>query len=374
MNRVKCSMEYLKRFFSNKKYVRRLTIGFLAVVFLIIAYLVISLILFYNREIKSPNEVPLIYEFGPNTVRFAFDEEASTADISEQFLSYGVSYGIDVSEWQGEIDWERVRATGISFAMIRCGFRQTHGSDVIEDAVFKKNIERATAAGLRVGVYFFGTAKTKEEAIEEAEFTINLIKDYNITYPVVYDIESFNTGRLQNVSYSTISDNVLAFTETVGSYGYETMVYSYHNALSYMLDTGKFEGKLIWLAHFADRTNYKGNYNMWQYTSTGRVDGIKGNVDLNVSYFNYVDSEDQIVADPRLVSVPEQEFINVNEAVKTIRTATMRTGPSSDIPNRLGTIPRGTELIRLGLSDNFSICVYNGRTVYISNNDLVLVN
>ena len=82
---------------------------------------------------------------------------------------------------------------------------------------------------------------------------------------------------------STITDNVLAFTETVGSYGYETMVYSYKDALSYYLDMGKLEGKLIWLAHWVNKTDYKGTYHMWQYSDAGRVDGIKTNVDLNIS-------------------------------------------------------------------------------------------
>ncbi len=364
-------MEFIKSFFSNKKYVRRLTIGFLAVVFSIIAFLCVKLIWLYKTEV-NPDGVELIYEFGPNTVPFYFDE-SQTQDISEQFLSYGISYGVDVSEWQGGINWEKVRATGISFAMIRCGFRQTHGNEVIEDAMFKENIEGALAAGLRVGVYFFGTARNEKEALEEAEFTINLIKDYDLSYPVVYDIESFGEGRLKNVSYSSITDNILTFTETVGSYGYETMVYSYHNAFSYMLDTGKLDGKLIWLAHWVDKTDYKGNYNMWQYTSTGRVDGILTNVDLNVSYFTYVDEESQIVKNPNYVEVPSVSLTQVDEKVKTARATMMRSSPSNEVPNRLGSIPRGTSLVRKGVSEKFSLVVYNGRSVYVANSDLIVV-
>lgn len=365
-------MKFIKNFFENEKYVHRSLIALLVVVFFIISFFIVKLIIMYNTQIKDSNDIPLYYEFGPNTVKYNFDEMI-TDDISEQFLSYGISYGIDVSEWQGSIDWEKVKATGISFAMIRCGFRQTHGSEVIEDGQFRENMEGAIAAGLRVGVYFFGTAKNEKEALEEAEFTIDLIKDYNLSYPVVYDIESFNTGRLQNVSYSTITDNVLIFTETVGSYGYETMVYSYHNALSYMMDTGKFDGKLIWLAHYTDKTNYKGNYNMWQYTNTGRVDGIKTNVDLNVSYFSYVDSEDQIVENPRYVKPPEVEFTIVDEKVRTLRTTTMRASPTIDMPNRLGTIKRGTELYRSGISEKYSIVNYNGRSVYVLNQDITVI-
>lgn len=363
-------MEFIKSFFSNKKNVQRVTIVFLLVVFAIIAFLCVKLVLFYTREIK-PKDVDLIYEFGPNTVPLYFDE-GITLDIKEQFLSYGVSYGVDVSEWQGAIDWEKVRATGISFAMIRCGFRQTHGSEVIEDGMFRANIEGAVKAGLRVGVYFFGTARNEKEALEEAEFTINLIKDYKLSYPVVYDIESFNEGRLERVNYSTITDNILTFTETIGSYGYETMIYSYHNAFSYMLDTGKLDGKLIWLAHWADKTDYKGNYHMWQYTSAGRVDGILTNVDLNISYFTYVDREDRIVKNPNYVSSPEISFKPIEEDVKTIRNATMRTSPTNELPNRLGVIPKNTNLKRIGIADEYSIVVYNGKSVYVLNSDLAL--
>lgn len=366
-------MSFIIDFFSDRKHIRYAIIAFLIVVFIIIIFFCVNLYILYRDQIRDPNQVKLYYEFGPNTIELAPYDRKDDTDISEQFLSYEVSYGVDVSEWQGVIDWERVRETGISFAMIRCGFRQTHGNDVIEDAKFRMNMEGAIEAGLKVGVYFFGTAKNEQEAREEAEFTVNLIKDYNLTYPVVYDTESFNTGRLENVSYSTITDNVLTFTETVGSYGYETMVYSYHNAFSYMLDTGKFDGKLIWLAHFADNANYRGNYNMWQYTSIGRVDGINTNVDLNVSYFTYVDTEDQIVANPSYVKAPEVNFTTVEERVKTKRETTMRTSPTTDIPNKFGTIKRGEELIRTGISEKFSLVTYNGRTVYVLNSDLNLV-
>ncbi|HBA37598.1 MAG TPA: hypothetical protein DCY94_02645 [Firmicutes bacterium] len=337
--------------------------------FVSIAYLTVNLFLYYNKSIKN-NGVPLYYDFKPNTIKYTFDPDIVNDDISEQFLSYGISYGVDVSEWQGNIDWQKVRATGISFAIIRCGFRQTHGSEVKEDANFKENIEGAIAAGLKVGVYFFGTAKNEAEAIEEAEFTVNLIKDYNLTYPVAYDTESFNTGRLEGVSYSTITDNVLTFTETVASYGYETMVYSYHNALTYILEMGKLEGKLIWLAHFTDKTNYKGNYNIWQYTSTGKVDGIKTNVDLNLSYFTYVDNEDDIVPNPNYVYAPEVAMAPVEDRVRTKRNSTIRTSPTTSIPNKLGTIPRGKVLYRKELGENFSLVEYEGKSVYVANDDI----
>ena len=232
-------MNFIKRILSNKKLVRIITITFMTIILLLIGFLTVNLFIFYNKNIKKSSDGDLLYyNFKPNTIALSKNAvDYSNVDISEQFLSYGISYGIDVSEWQGDINWDKVKKTGISFAMIRCGYRQIVGNNYYEDAKFKQNIEGAINAGLSVGVYFYGTAKNEQEALEEAEFTVNLIKDYNITYPVVYDAEVFNRGRLANVSYSTITDNILTFTETVGSYGYETMVYSYYDAFMNMLVT-----------------------------------------------------------------------------------------------------------------------------------------
>lgn len=359
----------------NEKYVKRITIGFITFVICITSFLVFNAFKMYHTTIKPMNEAKMIYEFKPNTIKYqAFNNPDESDDISEQFLSYGVSYGVDVSEWQGHIDWEKVRATGISFAMIRCGFRQTEGSEIHEDATFRENIEEATKAGLKVGVYFFGTAKNQQEALEEAEFTVNLIKDYHLTYPVVYDIETFNKGRLRNVSSSAITDNVLMFTETVSSYGYETMVYSYKDALTSYLDMGKLEGKLVWLAHWVGATDYKGDYHMWQYSDSGRVDGIKTNVDLNISYFTYVDSEEEIVEGPSKSEFVDAEFIPVAEEIKTNKNAIIRTSPTTSIPNKLGTVKRNTVLTRTGVGDTYSRVIYNGKTVYILNKNIRSLN
>lgn len=357
----------IDKIISSEKAQKTIIYSFLGIVLLIVFFLTISLVDYYQINVKNQKETQLLYVFEPNTIRYNYETSNINADISEQLLSYGISYGIDVSEWQGNIDWEKVANTGINFAIIRCGFRETVGSEIKEDAAFRKNIEDATRAGLKVGVYFFGTAKNEEEALEEANFTINLIKDYNLTYPVVYDIESFNEGRLRNVSYSTLTDNILTFTETVGSYGYETMVYSYKNAFTYMLDTGKLDGKLIWLAHYVDETDYKGNYDMWQYTSKGRVDGISGNVDLNISYFKYVDNESLIVENPNYKKAPEIIFEAVNEEVITKKNTPMRSSATLEMPNSLGSLPKETSLLRTGISTDFSKVLYNGRVVYIEN-------
>lgn len=348
---------------------RILFIGLIGCSLTLAVFLSVNLILFYFKNVQNYQKGDLVYVFKEKTFEndYVIDVDA---DMSEQFLSYGISYGVDVSEWQGEIDWEKVAATGISFAMIRCGFREIVGSEVKEDANFRTNIEGARAAGLNVGVYFFGTAKNQEEALEEAEFTFNLIKDYNLTYPVVYDIESFNDGRLKYVDYSTISDNVLTFTEALARHGYDTMVYSYKSALTSMLDMGKFDGKLIWLAHFVEDTDYKGNYNMWQYTDVGKVDGISTYVDLNISYFKYVDDERLVVQNPNYVESPKVEFSDIDDEVRIIRNSKIRASATTEIPNTLGNISYGTVVKRTGVSEHFSRIIYNERVVYIENDDI----
>ena len=197
-------------------------IAFLVSCFLVvIAFFALSVANLFEALTTDKKEITtdkLVYKFEPNTVAIDYEKlddlsEVSDddPDIGEQFLSYGVSYGIDVSEWQGEINWKKVAATGISFAIIRCGFRYIESNELGTDERFKENIEGAIDAGLRVGVYFYGTAVNKEEAREEAEYTINLIKNYNLSYPVVYDAETFDRGRLIGVDYSTITDNILEY-------------------------------------------------------------------------------------------------------------------------------------------------------------------
>lgn len=366
-------MSVVKKLWQNKTILRIVTICSIFLFLLMVSFFTVNMIL-NSKNNHEKEGIPLYYEFKPNTVAYSKREDFSDVDISEEFLSYEVSYGIDVSEWQGKIDWETVAKTGIRFAMIRCGYRQIKGSEIHEDVRFKENIEGAIKAGLRVGVYFYGTAKNEKEALEEAEFTVNLIKNYNLTYPVVYDAEVFNRGRLEGVSYSTITDNILTFTETVGSYGYETMVYSFFDALTYMLDTGRLDGKLIWLSHFSENTGYSGNYNMWQYTETGRVDGIKTNVDLNISYFEYVDNEEDVVFNPRYKSVKDNNMNEINDKVKTLKEAELLSTPTKDMPNRVGKLKKGVELERTGVDNKFSRVTYNGKTVYIANDEIMVLS
>ena len=366
-------------FFLNTKMQKFFIALLVTIVLFVLLFFFLSVFNLYKEVVKGKNEInteKLVYKFQPNTLALDYDEPDDTfgvkddaTDITEQFLSYGVSYGIDVSEWQGDIDWKKVASTGISFAIIRCGFRFIESNELGEDANFRKNIEGAIDAGLKVGVYFYGTAINKTEALEEANYTINLIKDYNLSYPIVYDAETFDRGRLEGVSYSTITDNILTYMDEIESYGYASMVYSNSSAFYNRLDTGKFDSRLLWLAHYIDKTDYKGNYNMWQYTSEGSVSGISGNVDLNVSYFKYVDNISDIVKNPKNEEIVV-DFNSVDEEVYATKKVELRTSPDLTLPNKITTVPYGQHLKRVGYNKKISKILYNGRIVYVDSNAL----
>ncbi len=203
--------------------------------------------------------------------------------------------GIDVSVYQGTIDWKKVKSSGIDFAIIRAGYRGygTNGT-LVEDSMFSKNVLGAIANKIDVGIYFYTQAITIDEAKEEARFVLNLIKKYGIklTYPIAIDTELSNanpqySGRADNLSKQERTKIVKAFCDTIKNAGYIPMIYANKYWLNDNLDMSKLSSYDIWLAHYTEKTDYKGNYTMWQYTSTGKVDGISGNVDKSYCYKKY---------------------------------------------------------------------------------------
>lgn len=202
-------------------------------------------------------------------------------------LSNGVT-GIDVSKWQGEIDWELVRNAGIEYAIIRCGYRGSVTGSLVEDPYFRQNIKGALAAGVKVGVYFFTQAVNEVEAVEEASMVVSLIRDYDITYPVFIDTEGAGgEGRADGLDEETRTLVCDAFCRTVENAGYEGGIYASRNWYNNRVDAASLEKYVIWLAEYRSVPAYQGYYQMWQYTSRGSIEGIAGNVDLDVSYLGY---------------------------------------------------------------------------------------
>lgn len=194
--------------------------------------------------------------------------------------------GIDVSTWQGKIDWAKLKETGIDFVMIRVGLRKINNNEMAEDERFKYNISQANYYNIPAGVYFYSTAKNEYEVLEEASFTLNLIKDYKITYPVAYDLEALGKGRLENISTDVINYDALVFLDYLKAHGYEGMLYGNKSYFDTKWDKARFANYKIWYAHYTDEITTD-IADMWQYTSDGRMSGIVGRVDLNEAYFAY---------------------------------------------------------------------------------------
>lgn len=206
---------------------------------------------------------------------------------SEGVLQAGSgSLGIDVSKWNGTIDWTKVRNSGISYVIIRCGYRGSSTGALIEDPTFRSNIKGALAAGLKVGVYFFSQATNEVEAVEEASMTLNLISGYKISYPVFLDVEA-SGGRGDAIDSGTRTAVINAYCKTIANSGYSSGVYANKTWLNEKFSPGSLGGAKIWLAQYNTAPTYGGRYNLWQYTSKGKVSGISGNVDMNLSYMGY---------------------------------------------------------------------------------------
>ena len=218
----------------------------------------------------------------------AWSPDGFSADANGRMRYSGGTYltGIDVSEHQYDIDWTKVAADGIDFAMIRVGYRGSTAGGLYTDEYFEKNIAGATAAGLKVGVYFYSQAISAEEAAEEAAYVLDAIRPYSVTFPVVFDWEIVggNEARTYTVSRAVLCECAKTFCDAVESAGYDAMIYftQYLGYRKYILrQLADYE---FWYAEYEAQPRIVFDFDMWQYSSTGSVNGIDGDVDLNI-YF-----------------------------------------------------------------------------------------
>lgn len=216
------------------------------------------------------------------------DENAGISH-DERFDAAKIRYGIDVSYYQGDIDWNAVKSSGVEFVFIRVGYRGLTTGSLNNDSKFTDYMQGALAADLKVGVYFFSQAITPAEAEEEANFVLARIAGYNLSLPVVIDYEygGSDGGRIYNahLTKEQATSVCAAFCQKVLLSGYTPMVYANKNMLENNLD-GAFLGEVynVWLAHYTDKTSYANKYSYWQYTSDGYVPGISTRVDMDVWY------------------------------------------------------------------------------------------
>ncbi len=223
----------------------------------------------------------------PNVPSLKYNKAAYLLDgdrMSYGEKEFGYRFGIDVSYYQSKVDWGKVAADGVEFAMIRLGYRGWSDGELCMDERFVENIEGAQAAGIDVGVYFFTQAVNETEARIEAEYVLDKLKGYELQMPIACDVEDIDNGegRMNNLSTVQRSKNVAVFCQTIQDAGYDAMVYCNMYYEAYKLNLELLSGFPMWYADYSRYPQTPYNFQIWQYTSSGKVDGIKGNVDLNI--------------------------------------------------------------------------------------------
>lgn len=189
--------------------------------------------------------------------------------------------GIDISKWQGEIDFEKVKAAGCEFVMIRIGYQDGIDGESVLDPYFERNMKGAISNDLKIGVYYYSYANKEKDAKEQAMWVLDVLSDYEIDLPVVFDWENWKNFNLYKVSLYDINNIADTFLNIIKKSGYRSMLYG---SKYYLENIWNVDYKDIWLAHYVDNTDYNDNYMMWQLCSDGKIDGIEGYVDIDVLY------------------------------------------------------------------------------------------
>lgn len=215
-------------------------------------------------------------------------KEADKTEKTEAIRGESTGFGIDVSKWNKKINWDRVKADGVDFVIIRCGYRGSSTGALVEDPYFKQNIDGAAKAGIKVGIYFFTQAVNEAEAVEEASMVLTLCKGSELAFPIFIDTEGAGgNGRADKLEKGNRTAVCKAFCQTIENAGFNAGIYASKNWFRNNLDMTQLEDYYIWLAEYKGSPTYEASYDMWQYTSSGTVDGIEGRVDLNISYVGF---------------------------------------------------------------------------------------
>lgn len=241
----------------------------------------------------------LVYQDGAEYVFQEIDNHVPLHDYDWELLSYAdgrtyytdpdypdVRYGIDVSEYQGEIDWQAVAADGIRFAFIRIGYRGYESGKLVADARSAENLAGAAAAGLDIGVYFFSQAITVEEAQEEADMVLAAIDGYSLTCPVVFDMEEIyqQQARTDILDREETTKIARAFCRQIERAGLQAMIYGNTKWLARRLDLAELTDYPLWFAQYYDKPLFPYDFCLWQYSNSGSVAGIETTVDLNIQF------------------------------------------------------------------------------------------
>ncbi|HJC25033.1 MAG TPA: glycoside hydrolase family 25 [Candidatus Eisenbergiella merdavium] len=298
-----------------------------------------------------------------------------------------VTLGIDVSKYQGSIDWEQVAQSGVEFAMIRVGYRTKVTGIIYEDPGARYNLQEAAKNGILVGAYFFSSAVSEEEAREEAAWVADFIARYPVTYPVAYNCEDFQSpdSRQYGLGSEERTRIACAFLDTVAAAGYTPMFYASRNEMEgnaqWNMDTLGSRYR-VWVSQYPEQpypetaaSTYSGTHAMWQYTSQGTVAGIRGSVDVNLAYFGYsqaAQAKDQtpveeVAANPELGI----EFTEVNDTVTAKELTNLRSLPTTLDSEVIHQLSNGETVQRTGIGSNgWDRVIYNGQKLYAVHNFL----
>lgn len=289
--------------------------------------------------------------------------------------------GIDVSKYQGTIDWGQVKASGVDFAMVRVGYRAKTTGILYEDPGARYNLQEANANGIQTGAYFFSSAVTQEEAREEAEWVASFIAKYKITYPVAYNCEDFQfpDSRQNGLSMEERTQIACAFLDTVAAKGYTPMFYASRNEMEgnaqWNMDTLGSRYK-VWVSQYPEKpfpetpkSSYSRAHDMWQYTSKGQVAGIRGNVDVNVAYFGYSQEAEAKDKNPAQIVEANPEvgmnFTEVDETVTAKDATNLRNLPTTEGSTVVHQLQNGETAQRTGIGSNgWDRVIYNGQRLY----------
>lgn len=312
--------------------------------------------------------------------------DVSTVKVPEGETT-GATLGIDVSKYQGTIDWAQVKAAGVEFAMIRVGYRTKSTGILYEDPGARYNLQEATKNGIKAGAYFFSSAVNEQEAKEEAAWVSSFISKYKITYPVAYNCEDFQSpdSRQHSLTKEERTQIACAFLDTMAAAGYTPMFYASRNEMegSAQWDMATLGSKyMVWVSQYPDKpfpetraSAYSGKHAMWQYTSQGQIAGIKGKVDVNVAYFGY--SQEAEAKDPTPAEVVEANpevginFTEVEETVTAKDQTNLRNLPTTEGSEVVYTLKNGESVQRTGVGSNgWDRVILNGRKLYAVHNFL----
>lgn len=233
-------------------------------------------------EVLQPKEDTDENEGNTNTnTNEEIEENILFSDIYSKHKNKNTMIGIDVSRWQGDIDFNKIKKAGAEFVIIRMAVSNGPDDEIGLDSKFKENIKKAKKAGLKVGVYVYTCASSKHEIIEQAKFVRKNLNKIKLDLPIAYDFEDWNEINNYKLNTHDLISFVDEFYKILNKDGYEVMLYG---SKFYLENVWKNNNYPVWLAHYIDNTSYKGNYIMWQMTNNGKIDGIEGNVDINIYY------------------------------------------------------------------------------------------